>query len=140
LSFENLTCYLQRSCHEVTAVWLVWHLKVQNAIILKLGGEGWSDLWTGSVRWQEKKNRGGCKSGAIRTQRNQDGQRERCGGEKRSTLHFIHFFLLSLSHVLCEPMDCNTPGFPVLHCLPEFAHFFFSSYRNAISMPKFKKV
>ena len=21
---------------------------------------------------------------------------------------------------LCNPMDCNTPGFPVLHCLPEF--------------------
>ena len=22
---------------------------------------------------------------------------------------------------VCEPMDCSTPGFPVLHCLPEFA-------------------
>ena len=22
---------------------------------------------------------------------------------------------------LCIPMDCNIPGFPVLHCLPEFA-------------------
>ena len=22
---------------------------------------------------------------------------------------------------LCSPMDCSTPGFPVLHCLPEFA-------------------
>ena len=22
---------------------------------------------------------------------------------------------------LCDPMDCSTPGFPVLHCLPEFA-------------------
>ena len=22
---------------------------------------------------------------------------------------------------LCDPMDCNTPGFPVLHCLPELA-------------------
>ena len=22
---------------------------------------------------------------------------------------------------LCNPMDCNMPGFPVLHCLPEFA-------------------
>ena len=27
-----------------------------------------------------------------------------------------------LSHVwLCNPMDCSTPGFPVLHCLPQFA-------------------
>ena len=22
---------------------------------------------------------------------------------------------------LCNPVDCNMPGFPVLHCLPEFA-------------------
>ncbi|MEA1078638.1 hypothetical protein U8M15_27455, partial [Klebsiella pneumoniae] len=22
---------------------------------------------------------------------------------------------------LCDPMDCSTPGFPVLHCLSEFA-------------------
>ena len=22
---------------------------------------------------------------------------------------------------LCDPMDCSTPGFPVLHHLPEFA-------------------
>ena len=24
--------------------------------------------------------------------------------------------------ILCDPMDCSTPGFPVLHCLLEFAH------------------
>ena len=24
---------------------------------------------------------------------------------------------------LCNPMDCSTPGFPVLHYVPEFAHF-----------------
>ena len=24
--------------------------------------------------------------------------------------------------VLCDPTDCSTPGFPVLHYLPEFAH------------------
>ena len=28
----------------------------------------------------------------------------------------------SLSHAwLCNPMDCSTPGLPVLHCLPELA-------------------
>ena len=28
----------------------------------------------------------------------------------------------SLSRIqLCNPMDCSTPGFPVLHCLSEFA-------------------
>ena len=25
---------------------------------------------------------------------------------------------------LCDPMDCSTPGFPVLHYLPEFAQMF----------------
>ena len=24
--------------------------------------------------------------------------------------------------ILCDPMDCNAPGFPVLHCLPEVVH------------------
>ena len=28
---------------------------------------------------------------------------------------------LSLGATLCDPVDCSTPGFPVLHCLPEFA-------------------
>ena len=32
------------------------------------------------------------------------------------------FVVQSLSRVwLCDPMDCSTPGFPVLHYLPEFA-------------------
>ena len=29
--------------------------------------------------------------------------------------------VLPLTHGLCNPMDCNTPGFPVLHSLMEFA-------------------
>ena len=33
------------------------------------------------------------------------------------------FVVQSLSHVwLCDPTDCSTPGFPVLHHLLEFAH------------------
>ena len=28
---------------------------------------------------------------------------------------------LSVFATLCDPMDCSTPGFPVLHHLPEFA-------------------
>ena len=32
---------------------------------------------------------------------------------------------------LCNPMDYNTPGFPVLHCLPEFAQ----TYSNKSIMP-----
>ena len=27
----------------------------------------------------------------------------------------------SIVKTLCDPMNCCTPGFPVLHCLPEFA-------------------
>ena len=30
-------------------MWLAWHLKMKNAIILKMGREGWSELRTGSV-------------------------------------------------------------------------------------------
>ena len=34
----------------------------------------------------------------------------------------LHFAVRLLSRVqLCNPMDCSTPGFPVLHRLPEFA-------------------
>ena len=31
------------------------------------------------------------------------------------------FFSHSVCPTLCDPMDCSTPGFPVLHSLPEFA-------------------
>ena len=35
---------------------------------------------------------------------------------------WIIFILFSLSVLTpCDTMDCNTPGFPVLHYLPEFA-------------------
>ena len=39
----------------------------------------------------------------------------------------IHYFccyccsVTQLCPTLCKPMDCRTPGFPVLHCLLEFA-------------------
>ena len=31
------------------------------------------------------------------------------------------FLVTKLCPTLCNPMDCSTPGFPVLHYLPEFA-------------------
>ena len=37
----------------------------------------------------------------------------------------LHLNLLAVFQAcptLCDPMDCSTPGFPDLHCLPEFAH------------------
>ena len=33
---------------------------------------------------------------------------------------------------LCSPMDCSTPGFPILHCLPEFAQVHIHWVINAI--------
>ena len=33
---------------------------------------------------------------------------------------------------LCNPMNCSMPGFPVLHCLPEFAQTFVHWIGNAI--------
>ena len=39
-----------------------------------------------------------------------------------STTELLVFVVRSLSRVwLCNPMDCSTPGFPVLHYLPEVA-------------------
>ena len=37
------------------------------------------------------------------------------------SLQMLTAVVQSLSHVqLCDPMDCSTPGFPVLHHRPEF--------------------
>ena len=33
---------------------------------------------------------------------------------------------------VCNPTDCSTPGFPVLHCLPEFAQTHVHCVRDAI--------
>ena len=33
---------------------------------------------------------------------------------------------------LCDPMDCSTPGFPVLHHLPELAQTHVHSVSDAI--------
>ena len=42
------------------------------------------------------------------------------------TISSLHFLCCSISKsclTLCRCMDCSMPGFPVLHCLPEFAKF-----------------
>ena len=36
---------------------------------------------------------------------------------------------------LCDPMDCSTPGFPVLHCLPEFTQTRVRRVSDAIQPP-----
>ena len=37
------------------------------------------------------------------------------------TLCFVFCSVAQSWPILCNPMDCSTPGFPVLHYLPEFA-------------------
>ena len=34
--------------------------------------------------------------------------------------HFSCFLVAKLCWILCDPMNCSMPGFPVLHHLPEF--------------------
>ena len=36
---------------------------------------------------------------------------------------------------LCDPMDCSTPGFPVLHYLPEFSQAHVHGVGDAIQPP-----
>ena len=46
---------------------------------------------------------------------------ELCSSHLR-TLKYYSCSVAQLCLSLCSPMDCSTPGFPVLHCLSEFAH------------------
>ena len=40
-------------------------------------------------------------------------------GEQKN-LKVSYCSLANLCLTLCDPMNCNTPGSPVIHCLPEF--------------------
>ena len=47
--------------------------------------------------------------------------------------HWVQIVLQSVRHVqLCIPMDWSTPGFPVLHHLPEFAQLLVHWINDAI--------
>ena len=71
-------------------------------------------------------------------------QEVRCSGDQSQTLEILEkpvewangvivVAVQSLSHIrLCDPMDCNTPGFPVLHYLPEFAQTHVHQVSDAI--------
>ena len=46
---------------------------------------------------------------------------------------FAHLLLVAKSCLThCDPMDCSTPGFPVLHYLPEFAQTHVHGISDAI--------
>ena len=53
------------------------------------------------------------------------------------TLHLkVCAVVQSLSRVrLCNPMDCSTPGFPILHSLPELAQIHIHCVNDAIQPP-----
>ena len=46
--------------------------------------------------------------------------------------HSLLFSCLFVSLTLCDPMDCSTPGFSVLHYLPEFAQTHVHWFGDAI--------
>ena len=55
------------------------------------------------------------------------------------SLMLLYFFIILLpcsapksSLILCDPMNCSTPGFPVLHYLPQFAQIHVCWINNAI--------
>ena len=48
------------------------------------------------------------------------GGRDKCP-QNRTDLPECCCSVTQLSWTLCDPRDCSTPGFPVLHCLLEFA-------------------
>ena len=41
--------------------------------------------------------------------------------KRQTTLGWSHCSVTKSCPSLCDPVDCSTPVFPVLHCLPEFA-------------------
>ena len=46
---------------------------------------------------------------------------EKSGGLSTVTVQCCCCSVAKLCLILCDPMDCSTPGFPVLYHLPEFA-------------------
>ena len=52
--------------------------------------------------------------------------------KKLKCLIFSYWSVAQLSWTLCDPMDCSTPDFPVLHYLSEFAQTHVHWYSDAI--------
>ena len=48
------------------------------------------------------------------------------------TLPLLLLLVAQSCPILCNPMDCSTPGFPVLHYLPEFAQMHVHCVSDAI--------
>ena len=56
-----------------------------------------------------------------------------CMRKRKSVSHWVCCCSITKSRLtLCNPMDCSTPGFPVIHCLLEFAQTHVHWVDNAI--------
>lgn len=82
---------------------LVWHLKMKNAIILKMEGEGWSELWTGSVPElkEEKRIVGEVSWGQMDTEKPGWAKRKMWWEKKIRTS--LYSFFLPHGHAICTP-------------------------------------
>ena len=48
---------------------------------------------------------------------------------------YCYSLVAQLCLTLCDPMDCSTPGFPVLHQLPELAQTHVHRVSDALQPP-----
>ena len=59
-------------------------------------------------------------------------------GFSRAEMSFCCCSVVEPHPPLCDPMDCSTPGFPVLYCLLQFAQthvYWVSDTRNVLKAP-----
>ena len=56
--------------------------------------------------------------------------------DRMTVTHWVHFVCSAAQScpTLCDPMDCSTPGFPVLHYLPKVAQTLFS---ESVMLPNY---
>ena len=59
--------------------------------------------------------------------------KDRCYSQRLRAPPFVSLLLCSRCVRLCDPVDCSTPGFPVLHCLPEFAQIHVHWFNDGMS-------
>ena len=57
------------------------------------------------------------------------GRNSQCVGSRWEKYNFV--VVQSLNLTLCDPMNCSTPSFPVLHYLPQFAQIYAHWVTNA---------
>ena len=99
-------------------------------MLLSLQGQGWQEARaTGRLAGQGAvcNNVRGVRGGQRLSGLASPGLRTHPQREETTVMIFVEHLLHALLFVpqscptLCDPVECSTPGFPVLHHLPEFA-------------------